>query len=160
MKAVIQHEVYGQIEYTESFWTGKKTLTINGTPAQLVSKKEFNFGGKTVSIKGSYYSGTSLEIDGQIIEVFQKPQWYEVVLAFLPFAFLLVWGNSTVLCSIFPVIGGALGGALGGLAGCISLMFMKNTKSAIGKVFVGLGVGVVTILIAFVLALALLSVVA
>ena len=108
MKEIVQHPIYGQIVYNESFWTGKKTLTINGVCAQPVSKKEFTVEGKKVVIIGSSLMGLKLQIDNDIIEVFPKPKWYEIVFAVLPLIFLLTWGNSIALCSIFPVVGGKM----------------------------------------------------
>ena len=157
MKEIIQHPTYGEIVYTEGFWSGKKTLTVGGVEAKKVSKKEFTFDGKKVSIKGNYYAGTSLDIEGEIIQVTPKPKWYEIVIAVLPLIFLLTWGNSVALCSIFPVVGGALGGALGAVALCVTLSLMKKTKSFLVKLIYGLCVFAVTILIAYALALAILS---
>ena len=160
MKEFVQHPIYGEIVYNESFWTGKKTLTINGVCAQPVSKKEFTVEGKKVVIIGSSLMGLKLQIDNDIIEVSPKPKWYEIVFAVLPLIFLLTWGNSTALCSIFPVVGGALGGGLGALGSMTSLFFMKKSKSPLFKILIGLGALVATILIAFVLALLMLSLIA
>ena len=57
MKEIVQHPIYGEIVYNESFWTGKKTLTINGVCAQPVSKKKFTVEGKKVVIIGSSLMG-------------------------------------------------------------------------------------------------------
>ena len=157
MKKTIQHPIYGEIVYTESAWTGKKSLTINGLAAHPISKKMFKLDDKSVTIIGNDLMGASLFIDGEIIKLSPKPKWYEIVFAVLPFLFLMTWGNSTSLCAIFPVVGGAIGGALGGAASIISLLIMKKSKSPIIKVIIGIGALVATVLIAFVLALALIS---
>ena len=51
MTVLTQHQSYGEIIYKESFWTGKKSLTINGVDAQPVSKKEFVLEEKRIIIK-------------------------------------------------------------------------------------------------------------
>ena len=154
MKEIIQHPTYGEIVYDENFWTGKKALTVNGVDAKPISKKEFMIDGKKATIKGNFFAGINVCIDNETVELSPKPKWYEIVLAVLPLVFLLTWGNSPSLCSIFPVIGGAIGGALGGLSSVTSLLFMKKSKSPIAKVLIGIGAFVATIMIAFVLAVA------
>ena len=160
MKEIVQHPIYGEIIYNENFWTGKKTLTINGVCAQPVSKKEFTVEGKKVVIIGSSLMGLKLQIDNDIVEISSKPKWYEIVLAFLPLIFLLTWGNSTALCSVFPVVGGAIGGALGGIGSITSLLLMKKAKSLLTKMLIGIGAFAVTVLIAFVLALVMVLLIA
>ena len=153
MTEFINHPTYGDIVYTENFWVGKKTLTVNGLAAQPTSKKSFLINGQQATVKGSWFTGATLCIGSETIELARKPKWYEVVLAILPLIFLLTWGNSSHLCAIFPVVGGAIGGALGGIAGCTSMLFMKKSSSPIARVLIGLGDFAVTILIAFVLAM-------
>ena len=160
MKEFVQHPIYGEIVYNESFLTGKKTLTINGVDAQPVSKNEFTVEGKKVVIVGSHLMGIKILINNVAIEVSPKPKWYEIVFAVLPLIFLLTWGNSVALCSIFPVVGGAIGGALGGIGSITSLFLMKNAKSLIAKLLIGIGAFVVTVLIAFALALLIITLIA
>lgn len=160
MKEVIQHPVYGEIIYNESIWSGKKTLTVNGICAQKVSKKEFLIDGKKALVNGNELTGVHLYIDGETVELLPKPKWYEVVLAILPFMFLMVWGNNVALCSIFPVVGGAIGGGLGGLALVLSLLFMKKSKSVASKLAVGISTFIITIVVAYILAIALILIMA
>ena len=157
MKEIVQHSIYGEIVYNESFWTGKKALTINGVDAKPISKKEYMVNEKRAILKGSFLTGSTLLIEGETIQLSPKAKWHEIILAIIPFLFLLTWGNSASLCSIFPVVGGAIGGALGGVGAVISLFLMKTQKNPIVKTVVGIIVAVATILIAFVLALAILS---
>ena len=107
-------------------------------------------------MKGSALTGNSLIIDGETLVLSQKSKWYEIFLAVFPLIFLLIWGNSSSLCAIFPVVGGAIGGALGGLSLCISLFLMKKETSRMAKVLVGFFVCVLTIMISFVLALTII----
>ena len=41
MKSVIAHPVYGEIVYEESFWTGKKSIKIDGNQLIKLGKKVF-----------------------------------------------------------------------------------------------------------------------
>ena len=159
MKEIIQHPVYGEIIYNESSWSGKRSLTVNGINAQPISKKEYMVNGKRAFLKGNYLMGSSLMIEGEVIPLSSKAKWYEIILACLPFLFLIVWGNSASLCAIFPVVGGALGGALGGVGAVVSLFFMKSKKMPLAKILIGIMMTAAIILIAFVLALAILSIV-
>lgn len=156
MREIFQHPTYGGIVYEESYWTGKKKLTVNGVPAQPVSRKKFMINGNPALLKGNYLTGVSLNVEGETIQLSPKTTWYEIILAIIPLLFLLTWGSSPTLCSIFPVVGGAIGGLLGGVAIVISSLFMKTQKSPPVKVLIGLAVVVVTILIAFLLALVIL----
>ena len=157
MRKIIQHPVYGKIIYTEGSWTGKKNLVVPGHDVYQVSKRSFLVDGKSALIVGNFLSGAKLCIDGETIELSAKPKWYEFVLAILPFIFILVWGNSVALCSIFPVIGGAIGGAIGGIGIVSSLLLMKKSTSAINKMLIGIGVFAATVFVAFLLALAFLA---
>ena len=160
MKCTSKHPVYGEIIYTENFWTGKKRISFNGVDAQPVSKKEFMIDSKKAIIKGSYLTGVSLGIEGETIQLSSKTKWYEGFLAFLPLLFLMIWGNSTSLCAIFPVVGGAIGGALGGIAMVTSLLFMKKQKSAFVKIIIGIIIFAITVFIAYIVAYAMLQLIA
>lgn len=160
MTEIVKHPTLGEIVYTESFWTGKKGLTVNGAEAKPISKKEFRIGEQKIEIIGSYFTGISLNIDGETVQLSPKPKWYEVVLAVIPVAFLLTWGNVPALCAIFPVIGGAIGGALGAIGGFAGLGLMKKTNSAAKKVLFGLGACIATILVAYLIALGVLALIA
>ena len=153
----IQHPRLGEIVYTENIWTGKKSITANGVPAQAITKKDFLINGEKATVKGNTYSGMSLVIGDEEYVLIEKSTWYEIVLAVLPAVFLLTWGNSVTLCSIFPVIGGAIGGAFGGAMSVFSLLFMKRMKTPLTKILMGLGLFALTLLIAFLLALAFIA---
>lgn len=156
MKVFVRHPVYGEIIYDESFWSGKKTITVNGIAAQSVSKNTYLINGKNATLKGNSYTGISLCIENETVQLTPKPKWYELVLAILPLAFLLTWGNSAALCDIFPVVGGAIGGGLGGAGAMTSLLLMKKQESPLAKLLVGICAAAVTIFAAFAVALAIL----
>ena len=158
MKEIVQHPLYGEIIYNENAWTGKKVLTVNGVEVSAVSKNEYTINDKKAILKGSFLTGSTLQIDDETIQLSPKVKWYEVVFAMIPFLFLMIWGNSVSLCAIFPVVGGAIGGALGGLASVLSLLFMKSKKALLAKILIGVIATAATILIAFLVAHAILSI--
>ena len=156
MKEVIIHPTYGEIVYDESFWTGKKIITVNGATAPAMSRKEFIIDGKRAIIKGSYYTGIKMHIDGEVIVLSPTPKWYELILALIPVLFSITWGNVTALCAIFPVVGGALGGGLSALCSLTYLAFMKKANKPINKILIGLAGVVATIFALYVAAVSLL----
>ena len=149
MKQTINHPTYGEIVYDESFWTGKKSLTVNGVPAKRVKKNIYALDGNNIIINGNFTFGVSVVINNDNIEITPKAKWYEILLAGLPFIFSLTWGNSVELCAIFPMLGGALGALLGACAGTVSMTYMKKSESAFKKVLIGVLVTVVAVLISY-----------
>ena len=132
---------FGEINYEENVWTGKKKVTINGVQLTSVNKTTFNYdyNGTLVEVKitGNIYTGCNLTIYDEAYEIYTKTAWYEYILAILPFILVIVWGNSVALCKIVPVIGGAIGGAISGVFSFVSLSVMKSIKSPLFKVLIG-----------------------
>lgn len=161
MKSVVQHEKLGEIVYEETFWTGKKKVYLNRQELQKLDKKTFSDeSGKQVTVKGNYLAGVSLAFESpETIEVQMTPRvkWYEIVLALLPFLFILVWGNVAALCEIVPVVGGAIGGGISGVMACLSLLCMKGVKNIWLKIAIGIGFFAVTFGICYGIALAILA---
>ena len=157
MKKIIQHENLGEIIYAESFWLGKKSITVNGEAAKMLSKNEFMIGEIKATVKGNLFLGCSLSVNDEKIILSPSPKWYEIALALLPFLFILVWGNAPSLCSIFPIIGGGLGGALGGVLALCSLITMRVTKNPTYKVLIGVGFIILSVLSAFGAAMAIVA---
>ena len=153
MKASVHHVGYGQIEYDENFWTGKRELTIGGQ--KLLKKKKnvyvLNDENKELDcrIKGSFLTGATLHIDQDVIQLSEPCKWYEIFCSVLIFAFVLVWGTVPSLCRIFPIVGGAIGGGISGLGACVSLFLMKQTKNAGLKLLIWLGMFLGTIAVCF-----------
>lgn len=140
MKQTIQHEKYGEILYNENFWTGKKSLSMNGAPLTKISKKEFQTAnGVTGTVTGSFLSGACLSIGGETIRLTPKITWYEIVLCLLPFILIMIWGNVVELCLIVPVVGGAIGGAISGMLSVVSLFVMRSVKPVWAKILIGIG---------------------
>ena len=156
MKASTHHVGYGQIEYNENFWTGKRELAIGGQKLLKKKKNVYTFNSETRNldcrIKGSFLTGATLHIDQDVIQLSESCKWYEIFCSVLIFAFVLIWGNVPSLCRIIPIVGGAIGGGISGLGACVSLFLMKRTKNAGLKLLVWLGMFVATILLCFLVA--------
>lgn len=143
MNKVVQHEKYGQISYEESFWTGRKALTINGTRLAKMDKTHFAYSENdqtvTVTLKGNIMTGVSATINDETIVIVPKPTWYVLTISILMFAFVVIWGASPTLCAIFPIMGGALGGIVSALFAMTNVLVTSNIKKPIYKLLVSLG---------------------
>ena len=161
MKVTVENEKYGTIEYNENFWTGKKEIYVDGKLFLKKSKDKYVYQKDekelVVRIKGNYLSGVNLNVIDTYVEIIPKTTAIEYILAILPLIFVIVWGNSPYLCSIFPVVGGAIGGGIAGLSGALGILFMKKTKSLIKKILVGLVAFAIAVLICFIVAVSILS---
>lgn len=145
MKKIIQHQTYGEIVYEESAWLGKKSVSIGGIPLEKISKKEFKMqDGSTVTVNGGFLQGSTLNIQGETIELTLKIKWYEIMLCIFPLLLTLTWGNSRALCSIIPIVGGAIGGGIGGLFSMICLLCIKCVKPIWLKIIIAIAFFAVT----------------
>lgn len=142
MKVIISDEKYGQIVYEESAWTGKKSISVNGTALQKVSKNVFTYsdqsGQSTFTIQGNYLKGSNLLVDGSTIRLTPPVKWYEIAMSVVIFVLILVWGNSVTLCSIVPVVGGAIGGAISGVFMVLNLFVIKRVNNIGLKVLISI----------------------
>ena len=158
MKSEITNQNYGKILYTESFWTGKRTLFVEGKMLEKSGKKEFTMpDGKIGVLKGNTLTGVSLCVGVDVISLTPKLKWYEVVFSILPFIFIMVWGNSTALCAIFPVVGGAIGGGIAGLCVAGNLFLVKLTNNIFLKILISLIVFAACVFACYGIAMAILS---
>lgn len=161
MQRIIEHTIYGQIEYSENIWTGKRDISINGV--KLIKDKKnmyiYDTGENkiSVSVQGSMFAGIQLTIGKDIIEIEKKPAWYETACSIAIFALVLIWGNNAYLCSIVPIIGGAVGGAISGGMAILNLRAMKSVKNVALKLTIWLAMLIATLGICFVLAIVFLS---
>lgn len=155
----VEHSTLGTITIEESFWTGKKKITINDKQLSKVDKKSFETEeGEHVSIEGSLVFGAKLVYKDEKIQVTEKLKWWEIVLALLPFIFDMVWGNSVSLVTIFPVVAGAIGGLVTGLIGFTILYINKvYVKEWWLKIIVGIGFFIASIFICWLLALVFIA---
>ena len=148
MQVTINHPRFGMIDYTESVWTGKKKIMINGVELVQADRTHYAFpDGKLISVTGNFLSGAAVEIDGERIGLTEKIKWYEILLGCLPFFIVLVWGNSPALVKVIPMvgrvinraIGGAIGVGLGSVLSVLSLFFLKSVKPIGLKILIGIG---------------------
>lgn len=195
MKNVVQSEIFGEIVYEESFWTGRKNVSINGKPLTKLSKNQFRLLNESadapasadegtsasteteetaktetaetetpavtpfaaangsfantasytdVTVKGNFLSGVKLDIGGQQIQVVPVVKWYEIVLSVISFVLIMIWGNSVALCSIVPVIGGAIGGAISAMLCVVNLILIKRVSPIWLKILISLATVAVT----------------
>lgn len=156
MKTSTHHIGYGQIEYDENIWTGKRELIVNGQKLTKQKKNLFLLNTENEApecrVKGSFLTGVTLQVDQDVIELSMPCKWYEYFCSALIFVFVLVWGNAPALCRIIPLVGGAIGGAISGLSACFTLYLMKETKQVGLKLLVWLGMLIGTLLLCFVIA--------
>ena len=138
MRLEKEHEVVGKIEYSESFWTGRRQVTVNGVVLNRINNKQFEKDDIKATVMGSMISGLVINVNGTYISMCNKSTPLEYILAFIPLVLIIIWGNSIKLCSIVPVVGGMLGGAISGGCGACALIFMKLQKNTIGKIVVAL----------------------
>ena len=160
MKALATHPEIGEIMYEESFWTGRKALTINGTRLTKIDKTHFAYSENdqtvTVTLKGSIMTGVTININGQSIAIIPKPEWYVLTISILMFAFVVIWGSSPSLCEIFPMIGGALGGIVSALFAMTNILITTNIKKPILKLLVSLGFFAIDVLACYIAAVSIL----
>lgn len=151
MKFKLQHAVYGAIDYEEDFWTGKKEILVNGTKLEKRDKTTFlmhvDAENVVIRVQGGFLTGVSLLIGGEVLPVTPKSKWYELVCSAAIFVLILIWGNNPALCSILPIVGGAIGGAISGLAACVNLFSMRSAKSVVTKLLIWIGNTVATVLV-------------
>ena len=76
MNIIKEIENIGTVRYEESFWTGKKSLFLNGVPLTKLSKTEFEYAKDEVvmkfSLNGSVLSGVNVVVNGARYELLQK----------------------------------------------------------------------------------------
>ena len=135
MTKTIMHPVYGAITLDENIWTGKKTLAINGKLLRKAKRNIYILGeGESaipITLKGSTLTGATLKIREDTVPILPKPTALESILSFLPLLLIIVWSNNLLLCSIIPVVGGAIGGAIGGVGAVASLCLIR--EKPVGK---------------------------
>lgn len=162
MRERIQHDVFGEIEYNENFFTGKKSISINGAELEKRSKNMFvYFDGeehKSVVVVGNYLTGVKIVVGGQKIQIVKPVLWYEIALAVVMFAFFIVWGNVPALCEMFPLVGGAIGGGITGVMAIGALVCMKFVKPVWAKILIWLGFAGATLGINYGVAMAIIGV--
>ena len=147
MKKVILHPTYGEIVCEADFWSGKRTITINGTAMQKINKNTYTFmvGEESVQavLRGNILAGVFLDIRGEKIWIVSKPGWSDWVLSFLPFVVITVWRNILPLFNNNPVAGSVICGGLGGAA-MVTTMFSIREKRGARKILTALFATLIT----------------
>ena len=159
MRTITQHATLGTIVYEENAWTGKKKIIINNVPLEKQSKKSFLFKNgeesKVVQMAGNFVSGTKIYIDNECIELTPAVKWYEVLCSVFIFLLNVIWGNNLVLCSIIPIVGGAIGGAVSGAMAFVNIVAMKSATNVGVKLAIWVAMIALMMLICFLLVFAL-----
>lgn len=153
MKASLLHPQYGQIDYIENIWTGKKHLQINGMPLTRRSGKTFLLkqGEEEIRyyVKGNFISGIKLSIGEDTVQLSRRVKWYELVLSLFIAIFIIVWGNSAYLSTILPIMGGVIGGAIAGLMAIVNLSVIIGKEKIWQKLLLTLAMLIVAYIAAF-----------
>lgn len=140
MKFKKQTQRFGEIEYYESAWSGKRSVKVQGQTLTPVKKDTFllrsSIGELPVVIDGSYMKGVTIEIDGEKIEIIEKPKWYVLTLIILFAIIPIVWANVPSLSSIFPLVGGALGGVIMVVCAVASYMLTRVVQKPVYKILI------------------------
>ena len=145
MKTVVQNEKYGELVVDENVWTGKIKVFLNGKELAKVDKTRYLIEEKKyIDFTGNSIKGLYMTVDNQTTQVTAPAKWYEIALSVLIFVVILIWGNSLTLCSIVPVVGGAIGGGLSAMLAVVNLFVMRGIKNVALKLLAFVGIFAVT----------------
>ena len=135
MKEIVQHEKYGTIEFSEGNFIANRQITINGQLLAKKSNKIFYLADNTeVKVEGGLFTGVKLNINGETIQISNAGKWYELAIYIAGFVLLMIWSNSIALCSIVPMVGGAIGGLLYAIPAVLGFSVSVKQKNPILKV--------------------------
>lgn len=144
MKVVINNENTNNktLIYQEGFWTGKRTISYDGTPLTKVKRNIFEYKTEKTTenfeIKGNQLIGVTINMLGKDVGVSHKLTWYEIVLSILVF----------IPCILFGAVGGAVGGALG----FTNIMIIRSLDKTWVKIVVSVEFIAISLLLSYVLA--------
>ncbi len=145
MKTVVQNEKYGEFVVDENVWTGKIKVFLNGKELAKVDRTRYLIEEKKyIDFTGNSIKGLYMTVDNQTTQVTAPAKWYEIALSVLIFVVILIWGNSLTLCSIVPVVGGAIGGGLSAMLAVVNLFVMRGIKNVALKLLAFVGIFAVT----------------
>ena len=143
MKSISQTTDGRKVEYEESFWTGKKSIKIDGNQLIKLGKKVFVLDEKRYELKGNYLTGVTLLSPDENIELIRKLNVLEWILVALPLFLVL--------------IGGAIGGAMGALAACSNAAVVRGVKNIVLKIVACLAIAGIAYIVWFAIAMMLIS---
>ena len=113
------------IVYEESFWTGKKSIKIDGVELEKAGKNKFLYDGNLYTLKGNFLSGAKLVGNYGTIVLVNSLSVLDWILVFLPF--------------ILAIIGGLAGAICGVVSMWMNALAVRQTKSTGKKVLICLG---------------------
>ena len=159
MKKTIFNINFGEITYVESPWTGDTSLFINGVALTKTGKKSFvTQTGRPAVITGNSLTGVKLDFEGQKILIAQSLHWYEIAIAVAFFVLIIVWGASASLCSIIPLVGGALGGGITGALIMLGIILAATREKPLERIAFTVGGGVASFLSCMIIGLIIVSI--
>ena len=165
MKKVIQNEELfegRELVFDENPITGNISLSLDGQLLEKRNKKEFILKQNEEEIKliytGNRVSGSQLKVGDKTYPVLDKQPVYIWPIAVLPFLLVMIFSSIPALAKNgFPVVGGAIGGGISGLLSVLSFYMMTTTKKPLFKILIGLAFTLGTVLICYLLGLAIVN---
>ena len=159
MKQIFDVPELGEVVYEESFWTGRKKISVNGGVLEKVDKKTFMMpNGECLYVIGNSIKGVKIVYNEQPVATIKGATWYEIVLCVFGMVTLIMWGNSVSLCKLFPIVGGGFGGALAAVGNSLALYFMRKVTKPIYKILIWFAVFFVVLVTLHVYAVIILSI--
>jgi len=135
------------LEYEESLWTGKKTITYDGVVLNRIKSGTYEFKKNNIVenfvVKGNQLFGSKIIMFGNEIEIVRKLNWYEILLSILVFIPLIFFG--------------AIGGAFGGALGITNLIIIKQVEKWYFKVIISIQFILIALLLSYILACMILK---
>lgn len=92
------------VSYKESFWTGKKEITIDGQLLKKADKKSFFYNDERYIFKGSFLFGAELIRNEERIILVPKLTALEWIFVILPLILIAIGGWIGALCGITAAI--------------------------------------------------------
>lgn len=169
MTNIFNSEKFGEIVYEESFWTGRRKISINGKQLTKVGRTTFAYVENDVTysvvVLGNFFTGVKLVVSNstnpnekEFIKVVEGFKWYEFIFAFIGFVFVIAWNLVPVEIYIyFPTIGGAIGGALSVAFGLGGMYFASKVKKWWARILIILAGSVIGILACWIIGINVLA---
>lgn len=162
MRAVVYHEVWGEIVYEESEWSGKKSITVGGQRLEKIKRGLYYFPEHQdifVQVIGNYFWGARIYIKTERIDITPIGTKLDYFLSMLLCAFIIVWGNTVKLSYIIPIVGGAVGGAFSGVMAIATFMMIKVRKQLWRKLLILIGMTALTFIVCAIIAAGLYAII-
>lgn len=132
----------GNVEFRESFWSGKKRIFIDGREAVRRDRNLFLWEKDGVEhqiiITGTVFSGLCVVIDKLSYRLTEPLPWYSYVIVIGGALFCAIWMFTPALVELVPLVGGAIGGGIVGLFVAIQIYVARILQRWWTRVLVGL----------------------